>query len=465
MMSTLETFDIVILGAGPGGYVAAIRAAQLGLSVAIVEKDKPGGVCLNIGCIPSKSLIHQAESFLALRSMEAAGIKIDRSGFDYSKIVQRSRIAADTLSRGVLYLLKKNKIKFIAGEGRLAEQGIVRIDDKTNLRAKNILIATGSRPRILPGFEFDEKLILSSTGALLLEKVPPRLCILGAGAIGCEFAHIMNAFGSKVTLVEMLPHILPNEDDDCVAILDSSFRNRGIDILTSTKVVSRKSLSDGSIEVAFKGTKPLKNGVYDAVLVVTGRVPNTEDIGLESVGIKTDRGFIPVGDFGMTCSAGIYAIGDVVATPLLAHVASAEGELAVEHIAGRETPTRVDPIDIPMAVYTEPQVASFGINEAAAKKAGIRYATARFPFRGIGKAVAIEASEGFAKAVYDPESLEILGAQIVGPEATEIIHELLLARKAELFPADVTSVVHAHPTLSEIVLELMRAVQGHPIHV
>jgi dihydrolipoamide dehydrogenase len=275
----------------------------------------------------------------------------------------------------------------------------------------------------------------------------------------------MNAFGSKVTLAEMLPHILPSEDEDVVAVLDRSFRERGIDILTSTKVVSRKSLPDGSTEVVFEGPHPMKNGVFDVVLVVTGRIPNTEGIGLESVGIKTDRGFIPVGDYGMTGSAGIYAIGDVVATPLLAHVASAEGELAVEHIAGLDTHTRVDPLDIPMAVYTEPQVASFGINEAAAKKAGIPYATARFPFRGIGKAVAIEAFDGFAKAVYDPESLEILGAQIVGPEATEIIHELLLARKAELFPADVTSAVHAHPTLSEIVLELMRAVQGHPIHV
>ncbi len=463
-MSQTELYDVLILGAGPGGYPAAIRASQLGLKAAVVEKDKPGGVCLNVGCIPSKSLIHQATEFRSLASLEGIGVKADVSGLDYSKVFKRSRTAADTLSRGVSFLLKKNKVELIPGEGRITGTGEVALKDGTRLKAKNIIVATGSRPRALPGFEFDEKDVLSSTGGLFLEKVPKRLLIMGAGAIGCEFAYIMNAFGAKVTLVEMLPQILPAEDAQIAACLEKAFRARGVEIFVSTKVESWRRAGDGSLEAVLAGPEGSRKAAFDKLLVVTGRVPNTEGIGLESAGIKTERGFIPVGDYGQTSVPGIYAIGDVTATPLLAHVASAEGELVVEHIAGLETPKRVDPLEVPMAVYTEPQVASFGLNETAAKKAGIKFATASFPFRGIGKAVAIEDAEGMAKVVYDPDSKEILGAQIVGPEATELIHELLLAKKAELFPADLTAMIHAHPTLSEIVLELMRAAQGHAIH-
>ena len=458
------TSDLLVLGAGPGGYVAAIRAAQLGLSVTVVEKDRLGGVCLNVGCIPSKSLIHQAGIFRSRLALQAMGVKVDATGLDYAGIVQRSRAAADTLSRGVAHLLKKNTVTVIAGEGRISAPGEITLAGGKSLRARNIIIATGSRPRVIPGFEFDEKDVLSSTGALSCTTVPRRLLILGAGAIGCEFAHIMNAFGSEVTLVEMLPQILPAEDPEMATHLDKSFAARGIRILTSTKALSMLR-TPGGIDVSLETGGKTRTLTVDRLLVVVGRVANTDGIGLEKVGITTERGFIPVGDYYATRVPGLYAIGDVIASPLLAHVASAEGETAVEHIAGRPVPPRVDPLAIPMAVYTEPQVASFGLSEAAARAAKVPFAKASFPFRGVGKAVAIEAAEGMAKVIYDPSTREILGAQIVGPEATELIHELLLAKTAELFPADVTAMVHAHPTLSEVVLEVMRAVQGHAIHI
>jgi len=463
-MSDVE-YDVAILGSGPAGYVAGIRASQLKLKACVIEKDKPGGVCLNIGCIPSKAIIHEAEGFAALAGMEELGIKVDRAGLDYSKVLKKSRDAADAMARGVTFLLKKNNVPLVQGTGKITARGEITLGDGKKIRAKNILVATGSSPKQIPGFEFDGKIVISSDGALMLSELPKRILILGGGAIGCEFAHILSAFGVEVILVEMLDHLLPLEDAETVAVLERSFKKRGITVLTGTKALEmKKGKGSAAVTLEEKGGKKRTEEV-DKVLVVVGRGPNTGGIGLENVGIKTDRGFIPVCDYYQTEVPGIYAAGDVTASPLLAHVASKEAEIAVEHMAGHPTIPRIDPDTIPGAVYTEPQVASFGVNEERAKREGIAYAKAVFPYRGAGKSVAIGKSDGHVKVLYDPKTHEILGAHIVGAEGTELIHELLLAKYSELLPEDIATMIHAHPTLSEAVMETARTAEGWVIHV
>ena len=465
-MATYD-YDLVVLGAGPGGYVAAIRAAQLGLKTAVVEKDKPGGVCLNIGCIPSKAIIHQAELVRSTQELGELGAKVDLAGLDYSKVFAASRKAADTLSRGVGYLLKKNNVELIAGVGSITRPREVQVKGEGGARrinARNILIATGSRPRPLPGFDFDEKLVLSSTGALMLQELPKRVCILGGGAIGVEFAHVMDAFGVEVHLVEMLDHLLPLEDVEIAEVLTRAFRKRGLKLYTSTKA-SSYARSGKSLQVKVEGPEGIKELEVDQILLVVGRIPNTEDIGLEGLGITTDKGFVPVGDFYQTSVEGVYAVGDVIRSPMLAHVASAEGELAAEHMAGKRTPLRLDPQAMPGAVYCEPQVASFGLTEAQAKEQKLDFDKAVFPYRGAGKSVAIGRTEGMVKLLVEKETREILGAHVVGAEATELIHELLLAKTAELLPEDMATMIHAHPTLSEAVMEAARAAEGWAIHI
>jgi dihydrolipoamide dehydrogenase len=457
-------YDLVVLGAGPGGYVAAIRATQLGLKAAVIEKDKPGGVCLNIGCIPSKALIHQAELMRCGKELEEIGVKVDASGLDYGKVFALSRKAADTLSRGVGYLLKKNKIELISGEGVITSAHEIEVKGHGKVSGKNLLIATGSRPRPIPGFEFDEKTVLSSTGALMLEKLPKRILVLGGGAIGVEFAHIMNAFGVEVHLVEMLAHLLPLEDEEAVEVLVRSFKKRGIKIYTSTKATGYAK-SGKAVKVNLEGKDGKQDLEVDQILLVVGRVPNTDGIGLERLGIKPEKGFIPVGNYYQTSAAGIYAIGDVVNSPMLAHVASKEGEIVAEHLAGHQTPPRLGPNAIPGAVYCEPQLASFGYTEEAAKEAGRAFEKAVFPYRGAGKSVAIGRTEGILKLLVDKETREILGAHVVGAEATELIHEILLAKTAELLPEDLAVMIHAHPTLSEGVMEMARMAEGWAIHV
>lgn len=460
-----ENFDVAIIGSGPGGYVAAIRAAQLKMKTVVIEKDKVGGVCLNIGCIPSKALVHQAEIFRSISGLEAMGIKVDRSEFDYSRVYSASRKAADNLSRGVSYLLKKNGVTLINGTAELQSAHQLIIDGQRIISAKSIIIATGSRPRSIPGFEFDEKIVLSSTGILSLQKLPEKLLILGAGAIGAEFAHIMNAFGVQVHLVEMMERILPLEDEEVSNHLRRSFSKRGIKIYTSTKATSVNKSSNGA-EVFLGDNSGSKFSLaVDQVLVVTGRVPNTDGIGLEKLDIKTERGYVLTGDYGETSVSGIYAIGDVTTTPLLAHVASKEGEIVAEHIAGIQTTAKLYLNAIPSGVYCEPQVGSFGLTEAKAKKAGIKYKTVSFPYKGIGKAVAVENSEGFIKLLFDPDTKEILGVHAIGVEATELIHEILLAKTSELLPEDIANMIHAHPTLSEGIMEVARAAEGWAIHV
>ena len=343
-------YDLLVLGAGPGGYVAAIRATQLGLKAGVIEKDKPGGVCLNIGCIPSKALIHQAELMRCAKELEQIGVKVDASALDYGKVFAYSRKAADTLSRGVGFLLKKNKIDLIEGKGVITSAHEIQVKGHGKVTGKNLLIATGSRPRSIPGFEFDEKTVLSSTGALMLEKLPKRICVLGGGAIGVEFAHIMNAFGVEVHLVEMLEQLLPLEDEEAVQILVRLFKKRSIKIYTSTKATGYTK-SGKAVKVSLEGREGKQDLEVDQILLVVGRVPNTDGIGLEKIGIKPEKGFIPVGDYYQSSAAGIYAIGDVVNSPALAHVASKEGEIAAEHLAGHQTPARLDPHAIPGAVY------------------------------------------------------------------------------------------------------------------
>lgn len=460
----MHDFDLIVIGSGPGGYVAAIRAAQLGLKTAVIEKDKPGGVCLNIGCIPSKALIHQAEIFRSLQEAEDFGIKIDRSSFDYSKVFAKSRQAAEKLSKGIMFLMKKNKIEFIQGAAALKEPGAVSIDGEKIITAKNIIIAAGSRPREIPGFFFDEEYILSSTGALMLEKLPKKMLILGAGAIGIEFAHIFNSFGVEVTLVEMMDRILPLEDSETVQVLARDFKRRKIKIMTEAKALGYEK-HNGMLHIKVQDKKGAESIIEaDKMLVAVGRAPNGENLGLENLNIKTAKGFIETGDYYETTCPGVYAIGDIIDTHLLAHVASKEGEIAVEHIAGLKTPKKIDPMLIPGAVYSEPQMGSFGLTEDKAKEMNIPYKKSVFPYRGAGKSVAIEKPEGLVKVLCSPQTGEILGASIAGAEATEMIHELLLAKSAELLPSDTANMIHAHPTLSETIMEAMRGIEGQPIH-
>lgn len=465
MASEFE-FDLAILGAGPGGYVAAIRAAQLKLKAVIIEKDKPGGVCLNWGCIPSKALAAQAEIFHARKGLEALGCSVDMSGFNYERVYAASRKAADSLTKGVAYLLKKNNITVVNGTGvfRSAHEIDVNNGEKT-ISAKNIIIATGSRPRTIPGFEFDESRLLSSTGALMLQSLPKSMLILGGGAIGVEFAHILNSFGVEVHLVEMLERILPIEDEEISETLRKTFQKRGVKVYTSTKALSYSKTEQG-VNVILQDMNDTQSEIpVEKLLVVTGRIPNTDGIGLEKIGITTEKGYIPFGDYYKTNVDHIYAIGDVVATPLLAHVASKEGEIAVEHIAGHPTQKSIVFDRIPGAVFCEPQIASFGLKLREAKEKGINGKEVSFPYRGAGKTVAIGKPDGFVKIVFNEETHEILGAHIMGAEAPELIHELLLAKTTELLPQEIATMIHVHPTISETVMEAARVVEGWAIHI
>jgi dihydrolipoamide dehydrogenase len=463
-LGTSNQYDLIIIGAGPGGYVGGIRAGQLGLKACVIEKDKPGGVCLNWGCIPSKNMIHQAELVTSIKELEEIGVAVNTSKINYAKVHKKSRKPIQILVKGVEYLLKKNNVDLIKGTAKITDNNTVVLDDGTQLKTKTILIASGSRPLEVPGFEFDEKRVLSSTGILSMTTLPKSLIILGAGAIGCEFAYVMNAFGVKVTLVEMFDQILPFEDHETVAVLTKAFTRSGVTVMSGTRAVSlKKSNKKVSVVLEQKGGKR-QTVEAEKALCVFGRIPNTDQIGLDTIGLKTENGYIPVGEYCQTSVPGVFAIGDVVKTPQLAHVASKEAEIAVEYIAGKKSEVAVDINSIPSAIYCEPQVASFGLRESKAKEDNIPFKKAVFPYRGIGKAVAIGKSDGMVKILFDPETHEILGAHIVGHNATELIHEILLAKSAELLPEDVAKMIHAHPTLSESVMEAMRGVFDQPIH-
>jgi dihydrolipoamide dehydrogenase len=464
-----KSYDIAVIGAGPGGYVAAILAAQRGLATCLVEKADLGGVCLNWGCIPSKSLIHNASTVLAARELKKFGVGIDTNKFRYDAVHAASRSAVSELTRGVGALLAKNKVEIFQAKATLAGNKKILLSGPAartdSITASSIIVATGSHPASLSGFVFDEKHVLSSTGVLSLTRLPASLVILGAGAIGVEFAYVMNAFGVKVTLIELEPRILPREDSDSGRIVQAEFQKSGIKVITAARAVSwKKNAADISIEIEAGGAKSRID--CDQILVAVGRVPNSKGMGLEAEEIACDkRGYVITHDYYETGVAGIYAIGDVIDGPALAHVASRQAEIVIDRITGKtDTPARVDASAIPSAIYCQPQVASFGLREDAVTLQGLNVRKSVFPFRASGKAIAVENNVGQVKILADATTGEILGGHIVGQNATELIHELLLAKTCEMTAHDLTNMVHAHPTLSEAIFESALGIAGRPIH-
>ena len=462
----MERYDLVVIGAGPGGYVAAIRAAQLGLSVAVVEKDQPGGVCLNWGCIPSKAILTSAEMYEDLKQGERYGIKVSGLSFDYPQVIKRSRQVAGRLAKGVEYLLKKNKVPLLKGAGRLEAKNRVVIEasgqEAQQVEAERIVIATGSRERTLPGLEVDGKQVLTSYEALTEQAIPESIVIIGGGAIGVEFAYIYSTFGSRVTIVEMEKQLLPGVDSEIVQELERSFKKKGIEILTQT-MFHRLEKYPGRVELILDNAGTLKERTTNKVLVAVGRAPISADLGLEEAGVEIDRGYIQVNEQLQTANTAIYAIGDVNGPPLLAHAASEEGIAAVEYMTG-EREKGLDSSRIPACIYCQPQVAVFGLNEEQAQAQGYEVKVGRFPFRALGKALASGHDEGMVKLVVEKEYGEILGCHIIGRGATDLIAEVGLARTLEATTAELRETVHAHPTLSEAIMEAALDAEGRGIN-
>jgi dihydrolipoamide dehydrogenase len=462
-----QQFDVVVVGTGPGGYVAAIRCAQLGLSVATVEDDRPGGVCLNWGCIPTKALLRNAEVVGLFNRAKEFGIKVGEWKADYAQAVQRSRRVADRMAKGIEFLFRKNKITLFLGPGTLKSARVVEVagkDGAATVEARRaVILATGSEPKSLPGVTIDEKRIVSSTGAVTNEGRPGSLIVIGAGAVGIEFADVYAAYGTQVTVLEALPRVLPIEDEEASTQIARLFSRREITIRTGVKVKSVTPAGAGvSVEVESEGkTETLK---ADQVLMAVGRAARTRGLGLEALGVATERGFVTVSTTMETSVKGIYAIGDMAGHQLLAHKAMAEGVVAAEAIAG-QSPRPVDYGNVPSCTYCHPQVASIGLTEAAARAGGREIAVGKFPFTASGKAVAQGETEGFVKVVADKATGEILGVHIVGPEATELIHEFAVGRTLEATLDEFVHTMHAHPTLSEAAFEAVLAALGHPIHI
>ncbi|HEY7496850.1 MAG TPA: dihydrolipoyl dehydrogenase [Candidatus Tectomicrobia bacterium] len=468
MAAEQYTGDLIIIGGGPGGYVAAIRAAQLGMQVALVERDALGGVCLNWGCIPTKALLRNAEIYHLMRRGAEFGLLCDNLRVDFGKVIARSRQVAGRLAQGVEFLMRKNKIRVFRGLGRLAGAGVVAVQDAhgapvTTLQAGHVILAAGARARALPGLPFDQTCVLSSTEAMLLQEVPEALVIIGAGAVGVEFAYFYNAFGSKVTLIEMLPQILPLEDSEISSLLHRSLEKQGIDILVQSRV-ERAELTPTGVQVQVQTPHGPRTVQGTKVLVAIGVQGNVEHLGLETAGVRSERGFIPVDAHCCTNVPGVYAIGDVNGPPCLAHVASAEGIATVEAIAGLDT-LGVNRHNIPACTYCQPQVASVGLTEQAAVQAGHSIRVGRFPFTASGKALAVGESEGLVKVIFDANSEELLGAHIIGAEATDLIAEVGIARTLETTHYEILKTVHAHPTLSEAIMEAVGNAYGEAIHI
>ena len=460
----LADFDVVVLGAGPGGYVAAIRAAQLGLKTAIIEKDSVGGVCLNWGCIPSKSLLRNAEVLNLVNNAEEFGITFENLTYDFSKAISRSREVVDKLTSGVQYLLNKNQVELIEGTGKLTEPHEIEIlENNRKFTSDNIIIATGARQRDIDSMPIDHHVVINSRDALSMSEIPDDITIIGAGATGVEFAHIYRSYGAKVTLVEMMDRIIPNEDSEISDSLRKSFAEREIDIKVGVTVKSIQA-SNGTALVTLVANGEEHLITSDKVLVAVGVQPNTDGIGLEGAGITTDKGFISIGENMETNVSGVYAIGDVTGKMLLAHVATAQAVTAVEYIAGLN-PAPIDYHLLPRAIYCEPQVASFGMTEAQARNHGIEIQIGRFPFSASGKAVALGHTEGIIKLVIDPEIGEILGAHMIGPEVTELLAELSMTKLLEGTTTELGWLVHPHPTISETLKEAALDSNGEAIHI
>lgn len=454
--------DVAIVGTGPGGYVAAIRCAQLGLSVAAVEDDRPGGVCLNWGCIPTKALLRNAEVVHLIERAEFFGVKVQGVHADYVEAIRRSRSVADRMAKGVEFLFRKNKIVLLPGRGALTSPTTVEVTGTggtDTIEARAVIVATGSEPKSLPGVAIDEQRVISSTGALRQEQAPKSMIVIGAGAVGVEFADVYAAYGTQVTILEALPRVVPVEDEEVSALLGRTFSRRGMTLKTSVKVTAVKP-GDAGVAVETEG------GRFEAeqVLMAVGRGAKVKGVGLEALGIQLERGYVKVSPRMETSVKGVYAIGDCAGAPLLAHKAMAEGVVAAETIAGRD-PRPVDYTNVPSCTYCRPQIASIGLSEAKARDSGREVSVGKFPFTASGKAVALGDTEGFVKVVADKASGEILGAHIIGPEATEIIHEFAVGRTLEATLEEIVHTIHAHPTLSEAALEATLAALGQAIHI
>lgn len=461
------SYDLLVIGGGPGGYTAAIRASQLGMKTALIERDRLGGVCLNWGCIPTKALLKSAEILQSLKKAGEHGITFDNLSVDFGKIIQRSRGISDRVAKGVEFLMKKNSIDWKRGTGRLLGGGRVEYTAEgkapETVAAKHVVVATGARPRSIPGIAIDRERVITSTEAMTLERRPESLIVIGAGAIGIEFAYFYNALGTRVTVVEMLPSILPVEDREVTKELERSLKKQGIEILTGTRVQGvQRSANDVTVAVATPGGPQELRA--EIALMAVGVQGNVENLGLEAAGVKVNGDRIVVDADYRTSADGVYAIGDVIGPPWLAHVAAAEGIHCVEAVAGKN-PAPIDYQSIPGCTYCKPQVASVGMTEEKAREAGHELTIGRFPFRPLGKAVAVGESEGLVKLIFDAKYGELLGAHILGGEATEMIAELVLARRLEATGKDLFHAVHAHPTLSEAVMEAAAAAYGEAINI
>ena len=462
-----QSFDLIVVGGGPGGYVAAIRAAQLKMKVALVEREHLGGICLNWGCIPTKALLRSAEVLELMRHAASFGLACDNPRFDDAAVVKRSRGVAQQLSRGVGFLLKKNKVTVFDGEAKLAGKGklavkLVKGGEET-LEAKHIILATGARARQLPGLELDGKLVWSYKEAMVPEKMPKSLLVVGSGAIGIEFASFYRSMDAQVTVVEVLPRVLPVEDEEISAFAQKAFEKRGIKIRTGATVKALKKGAD-SVTATVESNGKAEEITVDRVIMAVGITGNTENLGLEGTAVKVERGHIVIDQWCRTGEPGVYAIGDVVGPPWLAHKASHEGVLCVEKIAGIEGLHPMDATRIPGCTYCTPQVASVGLTEQAAKDAGYELKVGRFPFIGNGKAIALGEPEGMVKTVFDAKTGELLGAHMIGAEVTELIQGYVIARTMEATEEDLFHAIFPHPTLSEMMHEAALDAYGRAIH-
>ncbi|MGZ8362029.1 MAG: dihydrolipoyl dehydrogenase [Allosphingosinicella sp.] len=461
-----DTFDVIVLGSGPGGYVAAIRAAQLGLKAAIVEREKLGGICLNWGCIPTKALLRTSEINHYLTHASVYGLSAEKVSFDLAKIVDRSRKVAGQLNAGVKGLMKKNKVTVVEGDGVISGKGrltVTKDGNKTELQAKHIIVATGARARDLPFAKADGERIWTYRHAMVPKEMPTKLLVIGSGAIGVEFASFYSDMGADVTIVEMLDRILPVEDEDVSAFAHKAFAKQGMTIHVGA-TVEKLETGKGGVKATIKGKDGKSTSdEYSHVIVAIGIVPNSENIGLEALGVKTDRGHIVNDGYGRTNVEGIYAIGDVTGPPWLAHKASHEGVVCVEAIAGKN-PHAFETWNIPGCTYSRPQVASVGLTEAKAKESGREVKVGKFPFIGNGKAIALGEAEGFVKTVFDANSGELLGAHMIGAEVTELIQGYAVARQLETTEVELMHTVFPHPTLSEMMHESVLDAYGRALH-
>ena len=463
-----KSFDVVVVGSGPGGYVTAIRASQLGLKAAVVERAEVGGICLNWGCIPTKALLRSSEIFHFMQHAEDFGLSAKDIKFDLKKVVERSRRVANQLSTGVSFLLKKNKVEVLVGEGKLKSKGVLSVTkDGTSedVSAKHIILATGARARTLPGLEPDGKLIWTYREALMPDVMPKSLLVVGSGAIGIEFASFFNTLGAKTTVVEVMDRVLPVEDAEISAMAQKAFEKQGMTIHTST-TVEKLEPGKNTVTATLKGPDGKTETVkVDRVILAVGIVGNTENLGLEAAGVKVERGHIVANEWGETGVPGLYAIGDVAGPPWLAHKASHEGVICVEHIAGVPGLHPMEKNNIPGCTYCWPQVASVGLTEEAAKAAGHEVKVGRFPFIGNGKAIALGEPEGLIKTVFDQSTGELLGAHMIGAEVTELIQGYTVAKTLETTEAELMHTVFPHPTLSEMMHESVLDAYGRVLHM